>query len=363
MIPIAKPLIGEEEIEAVTQVLRSGQLAGGETVKIFESNFAEYLHIPHGIAASSGTTALHAALWSLKLPPGSVVVTTPFTFVASSNAILYCGHIPLFCDIDEKTYNISPQKLAVLLMEHKSKVKALVIVHLYGQPCEMDSIMSLAEEYGLKVIEDCAQSHGASWRGRMTGTFGDLGIFSFYPTKNMTTGEGGMVITKDAGLAERVQMFINHGSKEKYRHEMLGYNFRMTNLAAALGIVQLKHLDEWNAARRRNAGILTGLLKNTDGIQTPYVLPEAEHVFHQYTLRCQRREELADFLNKNGIGTGIHYPVPVHQQHLYQELGFGEISLPGAEKASREVISLPVHPLLTERELEYIGHKVGEYLV
>lgn len=361
MIPIAKPLLGEEEIAAVTEVLRSGNLTSGDVVAQFEKEFAGYIGVPYAIATSSGTTALFAALWSLDLPRGTEVITTPFTFVASANAILYCQHVPVFCDIDEKTFNISPEALFETLHQRKHKPKALIVVHLYGQPCQMGPIMAIAREYGLTVIEDCAQSHGATWQGKITGSFGHLGVFSFYPTKNMTTGEGGMVVTKERKLAEKIRLFINHGSQIRYRHEFLGHNFRMTNIAAAIGLVQLQRLNERNDKRRQNAKILDELLQDIPQIRTPYVQPEAVHVYHQYTVRCQDRDRLADFLCQNGISTGIYYPLPVHHQPLYKELGLHKNSLPVAENAAREVLSLPVHPAVLIDDLKFIGRKVSEY--
>ncbi|MFZ5647349.1 MAG: DegT/DnrJ/EryC1/StrS family aminotransferase [Bacillota bacterium] len=361
MIPVARPVIGREEIEAASEVLESGMLAAGKEVSRFEEEFAGYLGISRAVATSSGTTALFAALWSLDLPPGTSVITTPFTFVASANAILYCGHVPAFCDIEPGTFNISPDSLLKMLRNRREKAGALVIVHLYGQPCRMDLIMDIAREHGLKIIEDCAQSHGASWQGKASGTFGDLGVFSFYPTKNMTTGEGGMAVTGNPTLAEKIRMFINHGARVRYHHEFLGHNFRMTDIAAAIGTAQLRRLNGFNEARRRNAGILDAILGPVPGVKTPYVHPDAHHVYHQYTIRCRRRDQLAEYLSRHGIGTGIHYPLPVHKQPLYKKLGYGRIRLPHAERACKEVLSLPVHPTLSESELQYIGKKVGEF--
>lgn len=361
-IPIARPVLGDEEIAAVTEILSSGKLAGGEVVARFEKAFARYTGAPFAIATSSGTTALFASLWCLGLPPGERVLTTPFTFVASANAILYCQLTPVFCDIDNKTFNLSTEALSEIMKNGQARPKALVAVHLYGQPCPMDEIMDIARENDLRVIEDCAQSHGALWRARRVGSFGDLGVFSFYPTKNMTTGEGGMVVTGDPALAEKIRMFINHGSKTRYRHELLGYNFRMTDINAAIGIVQLRKLDEMNRSRRRNAAELDRLLGGLDCLEPPYVHPDAYHVYHQYTIRCAARDELADHLSAHGIGTGIHYPMPVHKQPLYKKLGYGRLCLPEADKASAEVLSLPVHPSLTPGDLKYITEKVHDFL-
>ncbi|MFZ5652180.1 MAG: DegT/DnrJ/EryC1/StrS family aminotransferase [Bacillota bacterium] len=361
MIPVARPVIGREEIEAVSEVLESGMLAAGKAVSRFEDEFSGHLGVGDAVATSSGTTALFAALWSLDLPAGTRVITTPFTFVASANAILYCGHVPVFCDIDPGSFNISPSSLSKLLRKSRNSAGALIVVHLYGQPCRMDLIMDMAREHGLKVIEDCAQSHGAAWRGKSAGTFGDIGVFSFYPTKNMTTGEGGMVVTDNPSLAEKIRMFINHGSSSRYRHEFLGHNFRMTDVAASIGLVQLGRLGGFNDARRQNARVLDGILGAVPGVKTPYVHPDARHVYHQYTIRCRWRDQLAEYLSRQGIGTGIHYPLPVHKQPLYKKMGYGRLHLPQAERACKEVLSLPVHPSLSESQLHYIGRKVAEF--
>ena len=250
MIPIAKPLIEEEEINAVIEVLKSGMLAHGKEVEAFEREFADYLGIKHSIAVANGTTALDVALKSLKIGPGDEVITTPFTFIASSNSILFQGAKPVFADIDPKTFNLDPNDV---LEKINKKTRAIVVVHLYGQPADMKAFKEIAEDYNLYLIEDCAQAHGAEFEEQKVGTFGDIATFSFYPTKNMTTGEGGIVLTNDDELARRADLIRNHGQRKKYLHEELGYNLRMTNIAAAIGRVQLRKLDEWNSKRIENA--------------------------------------------------------------------------------------------------------------
>ena len=351
MIPIAKPMIGEEEKEAVLEVLDSGMLAQGDKVKAFEEAFASYIGTHHAIATSSGTAALHTALLACGIKAGDKVITTPFTFIASANAVLYCSAKPVFADIDEKTFNIDPEEVNEKIT---GKTKAVLVVHLYGQACDMRAIVEICEDHNLRLIEDACQAHGAEYRGRKVGSFGDAACFSFYPTKNMTTGEGGMITTSSEEVAERARLLREHGSRQRYEHIALGYNYRMTDMAAAIGLVQLRKLDSMNARRRENARRLSEGLKSVEGITTPYVAPEVKHVFHQYTIRVKNRGKLLKRLEEAGIGYGIHYPRPVHRQKLYLELGYGEVSLPRAEKASREVLSLPVHPALSEGDVEYI---------
>jgi dTDP-4-amino-4,6-dideoxygalactose transaminase len=352
MIPIAKPIIEDEEVEEVVKVLRSGFIAQGPKVAEFEENFAEYIGVKHAVASSSGTTALHLALLAAGVGPGDEVITTPFTFAATGNSILYVGAKPVFVDIDHETYNLDPEKIE---KEVTDKTKAIMPVHLYGQPADMDPIQEKADDHKLIIIEDAAQAHGAIYNGKKTGSLGDMGCFSFYPTKNMTTSEGGIITTNSDEMAEKARVLRAHGESERYTHVVLGYNFRMTDIAAAIGIVQLKKLEKFNEKRIKNAKYLTEQIDKINGIKPPYVPDNVKHVFHQYTIRVEKskRDELMKFLNSSGIGTGIHYPKPIYQQKLYQELGFSA-SCPEAEKAAAEVLSLPVHPSLDVDDLERI---------
>ncbi len=352
MIPIAKPIIADEEVEEVVKVLRSGFIAQGPKVAEFEEKFAEYIGVKHAVASSSGTTALHLSLLAAGIGPGDEVITTPFTFAATGNSVLYVGAKPVFVDIDYGTYNIDPEKIEKAVTD---KTKAIMPVHLYGQPADMDPINRTANEHGLTVIEDAAQAHGAVYNGKKAGSLGDMGCFSFYPTKNMTTSEGGMITTDRDEIAEKTRILRAHGESERYTHVMLGYNFRMTDIAAAIGIVQLKKLEKFNEKRIKNARFLTEHIDKLNGIKAPYVAGNVKHVFHQYTVRVEKskRNELMKFLNNRDIGTGIHYPKPIYQQKLYQELGFST-SCPEAENASSEVLSLPVHPSLEDSDLEKI---------
>jgi len=361
-IPIAKPLIGDEEIEAVVNVLKSGMLAHGKEVEAFEKEFAEYLGTKHGVAVANGTAALDVALKALKIGPGDEVITTPFTFIASANSILFQGAKPVFADIDPKTYNLDPNDV---LEKITNKTKAIIVVHLYGQPADMEAFKEIAEDHKLYLIEDCAQAHGAEFKGQKVGTFGDIAAFSFYPTKNMTTGEGGMVVTNDDELAKRADLIRNHGQAEKYLHVELGHNLRMTNIAAAIGRVQLKKLDEWNAKRIENAKLLSDGISKIDGLTPPYVDSRVKHVFHQYVIRVEdefplSRDELMAKLREKGIGTAIHYPIPVHHQPLYQRLGYPKDICPNAIEASKRVLSLPVHPAVSKENIDYIIETLKE---
>ncbi|MBZ9570278.1 DegT/DnrJ/EryC1/StrS family aminotransferase [Methanobrevibacter sp. TMH8] len=351
-IPIANPIIGEEEIEEVVKVLKSGFIAQGPKVAEFEEKFAEFVGSKYAIATSSGTTALHVALLSCGIGEGDEVITTPFTFAATGNSILYTGARPVFVDIDEDTFNIDPEKIEAAITP---KTKAIMPVQLYGQSADMDKINEIAKKHDLYVIEDAAQAHGSVYNDKKVGNMGDIACFSFYPTKNMTTSEGGMITTNNQELAEKAKMFRAHGETNRYEHAVLGYNFRMTDIAAAIGIAQLKKIDGFNQKRIDNASYLTKELEEVDGISTPKVLEGVKHVYHQYTIRVEtgNRDEWVKFLNDNGIGTGIHYPIPIYQQELYVELGYND-NLEKTEKAASSVISLPVHPSVTKEDLATI---------
>ena len=359
MIPIAKPFISEEEISAVTGVMRSGNIAEGQKVKDFEAAFAGYAGTSHAVAVNSGTAALHVALLAHNIGSGDEVITTPFTFIASANSVLFAGARPVFADIEEDTFNIDPQSIVEKITP---RTKAIIPVHLYGQTADMESIMEIARDHDLVVIEDACQAHGATYEGKMAGSFG-TGTFSFYPTKNMTTGEGGMITTDDKNVAERARMIRSHGSKQRYFHEMLGYNLRMTDMAAALGLIQLRRLEGFNETRINNAKYLSNRLGKIRGIKVPYVDKRCRHVFHQYTVRISGgyRDEAVSLLTQKGVGTGIYYPLPVHKQPFYKEMGYSD-SLPVSERASAEVISLPVHPAVSKSDLDTISGALQEIL-
>jgi len=358
MIPIAKPSISEEEIEAVKSVMLSGNIAHSKKVDEFESQFAEYIGTKYAIATSNGTTALHIALLANGIGKGSEVITTSFTFVATANSVLFTGAKPVFVDIDCDSFNIDPS-----LIEDKvtNKTKAIMPVHLYGQAAEIKAIKDICEDNNLILIEDAAQAHGAKYDGKKVGSFG-TGCFSFYPTKNMTTSEGGMITTNDKLVYEKAKKLRNHGQEKRYYYDALGFNFRMTDICAAIGLCQLKKLDKFNDLRRKNAEFLTKKLSKLNYLKCPKTYPNKEHVFHQYTLRIKdgRREELIKVLEQAGIGYGIYYPLPLHKQPLYIELGYKD-KLPKTEKVAEEVISIPVHPLLKKEDLEYIVSVFEEF--
>jgi len=354
MIHIANPEIGEEELSCVKDVFDSGMLAQGEVVKKFEDEFAEYLGAGYGKAVSNGTAALDVALKSLGIGKGDEVITSPFSFIASSNCILFQGAKPVFSDIKEDTFNLDPE---LVLEKIDDDTKAILAVHLFGQPADMGAFKEIAEDHDLYLIEDCAQAHGAEYDGKKVGTIGDVGTFSFYPTKNMTTGEGGMVVTDDEEIARRADLVRDHGQSEKYTHDMLGYNLRMTNIAAAIGRCQLSNLDKWNDKRIRNAEKLTESLKDIPGLTPPYVSDGVKHVFHQYVLRVEddypsSREELMDRLREDGVGTAVHYPMPITDQPLYAEKGYSSSDHPRTVDASKRVMSLPIHPSVSEDDIE-----------
>ncbi|NMC61193.1 MAG: DegT/DnrJ/EryC1/StrS family aminotransferase [Candidatus Methanofastidiosa archaeon] len=351
MIPIAKPSISEEEIEAVKAVMLSGNIAQSKKVDEFETKFAQYIGTDYAISTSNGTTALQVALLSHGIGKGNEVITTSFTFVATANSVLFTGAKPVFVDIDSDSFNIDSS-----LIEDKitKKTRAIMPVHLYGQAADIKSIKEICEDKNLILIEDAAQAHGAKYDGKKLGSFG-TGCFSFYPTKNMTTSEGGMITTNDKSVYEKAKKIRNHGQERRYYYDSLGFNFRMTDICAAIGICQLNKLDSFNKIRRKNAEFLSSRLSKLDYLQCPKIFPNKEHVFHQYTIKIKdgRRDEVIKALEKANIGYGIYYPKPLHKQPLYIDLGYKD-RLPKTEKVAEEVLSIPVHPLLKKEELEYI---------
>jgi dTDP-4-amino-4,6-dideoxygalactose transaminase len=356
MINIAKPQIGEEEKKAVLEVLDSGMIAQGPRVKAFEEAFAAMCGVKHAIATTSGTTALHVALLAAGVGEGDEVITTAFTFIASANSILYTGAKPVFVDIDPVTFNLNP---ALIESAITPKTKAILPVHLYGLSCDMDPILAIANKHHLAVIEDACQSHGAIYKGRRVGSFG-IGAFSLYPTKNMTSAEGGMITTDSDIIDERCRVIRQHGMRRRYYHDELGFNFRMTDVHAAIGLEQLKKLEGRNEQRRGNSRFMSKTLK---GVIVPYEPDGYQHVFHQYTVRvlAGKRDALRAYLQEHGVGSEVYYPVPVHKQSFYmEELGYS-ITLPETERAALEVLSLPVHPALSLADLETIVGRINEF--
>ena len=354
MISISNVNIDNETAKAVEDVLKSGQLAQGPKVEEFEKAFASYIGTKYAVAVNSGTAALHLALMASGIGPGNEVLTTPFSFIATANCCLYCGAVPVFVDIDEKTFNIAPHLIEKRITR---KTKAVIVVHLYGQPCDMNEIVAMCQKHNLILIEDACQAHGAEHAGHKVGSFG-IGCFSFYPTKNMTTGEGGIITTNSEGVAQKARMMRQHGQSRRYVHDILGYNFRMTDIAAAIGICQLKNLDVANEKRINNARLLYEHIGRIKGLIPPYVAPDRKHVFHQFTIKVTKgfplsRDALQQRLTEQQIGTGVHYPIPIHKQPVYLNLGYND-NLPIAEEVAHQVLSLPVHTGLSNQQLETI---------
>ncbi len=348
MISISKPQFGDEELALIREALESGIIAQGPKVAELEQQFAKLIGTQFAVAVSSGTTALQVALLAHGIGPGDEVITSPFTFIASSNSILYTGAVPRFVDIRTDTFNIDP---ALIERAITPRTKAIMPIHLYGLTADMGPIMEIARRHHLAVIEDAAQAHGAMYHGQMAGSFG-TGCFSLYATKNMTTGEGGMVTTNDPVIAEKVKLLRAHGSKVRYYHDELGYNFRMTDLHAAVGLAQIGKLAQFNQCRRENARFFNAHITKA---VTPIEPPGYHHVWHQYTIRLTHgdRDEAVEKLKAAGVGTGVFYPVPVYRQKVYLDRGYTNC-LPVTEEVTKQVISLPVHPSLSPADRETI---------
>ncbi|MCW4016834.1 MAG: DegT/DnrJ/EryC1/StrS family aminotransferase [Candidatus Bathyarchaeota archaeon] len=355
-IPIAKPNLGKEELAAMKEVLESGILVSGPKTRLFEKQYAEYVGVKHAVAVTNGTVSLDVALKALDIGPGDEVITSAFSFIASGNCILFQNAKPVFADIDPKTFNIDPQEVAEKIT---SKTKAVIPVHLFGQPANMGALKEIAQDNKIAVVEDAAQAHGATYKEQKAGSLGDMGCFSFYATKNITQGEGGVITTDNQKLADKARLLRSHGESQKYHHEILGYNYRMTEFCAAIGLAQLKKLDGFNEKRIENAQLLSNGIRKLQGLTVPYVMKDVKHVFHQYVIRVEDncsldRNELAESLTENGVGVAVHYPVPIYRQPIYQALGYKETLCPNTEEACKKVLSLPVHPLVDKKGIEQI---------
>jgi dTDP-4-amino-4,6-dideoxygalactose transaminase len=360
-IPVYDPLpevefLWPELEEAFRRVMRSGQYILGPEVEAFEKEVASYLRMKHAIGVNSGTDALVIALRALGVGPGDEVITTPFTFFATAEAISLVGATPVFVDIDPRTFNINPDLIPSAITP---RTKAILPVHLYGLPAEMDPILEIARSHGLKVLEDCAQAFGATYKGRKVGTLGDAGAFSFFPTKNLGGfGDGGLIATDSDEVADRARMLRAHGSRRKYYNEAIGYNSRLDALQAAFLRVKLRHVDAWNEARRQVASRYNELLAGLPGLVLPEVSPG--HVFHQYTVRVlEWRDRVAEALAREGVGTMVYYPVPLHRLPVYAHMG---AALPEAEQAAREVLSLPIGPHLNPSSQEGVSEALKAFL-
>jgi perosamine synthetase len=399
MIPISKPIFGEEEIDAVKDVLESGSVAQGKKVEEFERLFSDYIGINHAIAVANGTIALDVALKAVRIKQGDEIIVPDFTFISTANSILFQGARPVFADVDDRTFNLNPTDV---LEKITDKTKAIIGVHLFGHPFDVKAIQEICEDHNLILIEDCAQAHGAEYEGRRVGSFGVISCFSFYATKNITTGEGGMITTDSKEIAEMCRLLRNHGESQKYYHTMLGYNYRMTEIQAAIGLIQLKKLDGFNDRRIYNAEYLNSHI-NVQGLKLPYKKNWIKHVYHQYAVTIEEgegfpmsrklslsgaephstaspvraykkalpkknysytvREKFMQYLRKKGIGCAIHYPLPIHKQPLYQQMGYTDenVKCPVATALSKKILSLPVYPALSDEELKYIVEIINSY--
>jgi dTDP-4-amino-4,6-dideoxygalactose transaminase len=343
----------KDEIDtAVLKVLESTQFVLGDEVTALEQEFANYCSAEHGIAVNTGTSALHLALLAAGIGAGDEVITIPFTFVATVAAICYTGATPIFVDIDPVSYTIDVTQIEKAITE---RTKAILPVHLYGQPADMEPIMEIARRHGLTVIEDAAQAHEAEYKGQRIGSIGDIGCFSFYPGKNLGAyGEGGMIVTNNPEYAHTMQMLRDWGQERKYHHVIKGYNYRMDGIQGAILRVKLRYLEKWTEARRANAAQYDALLKDLS-LTIPTVMPYSRHVYHVYAVRSPQRDELQQKLNDQGIQTGIHYPIPVHLQPAYSDLGYKVGDFPHSELAAREVFSLPMYAELTPPQINIVA--------
>lgn len=351
--------IKDELDSAIQRVIENTSFILGEEVSSFEERFADFCHTKYALGTSSGTSALHLALLACDVGPGHEVITAPHTFTATGEAITHAGAIPVFVDIDLDSYNISPHRIEAAITEH---TKAILPIHLYGRPAEMDPIMEIATRHKLVVIEDAAQAHGAEYRGQRVGSIGHAACFSFYPGKNLGAyGDGGAVVTNDEQIAEKVRVLRNHGRREKYEHVMVGYGYRLDALQAAILKVKLEHLDGWNHQRRANAGTYRELLEGLN-LVLPQNSVHLESVYHLFVIRTRRRDALREHLRSQEIFAGVHYPIPLHLHAAYQHLGYKEGDFPNAEQAAREVVSLPMYAEVTRPQMEQIARAIKEFL-
>lgn len=342
----------------ISGVFKKGSFILGENLKSFEGNFAKYLGANHAIGVANGTEAIFLALKAVGAGDGDEVITVSNTAIPTISAIDATGAKPVFVDIEEKTFNIDPSKIESAIT---SKTKAIIPVHLYGNPCNMEKIARIAGKYKLKIIEDCAQAHGAEYKGKKAGTFGDCGAFSFYPSKNLgANGDGGMVVTNNGELAEKIKLLRNYGFADRYNSVLRGYNSRLDEIQAALLDFKLIRLDEWNKRRRQIAERYMSELGKLP-IIIPSIFPEHKHVFHLFVIRIEERQKFLEFMSASGINLIIHYPIPIHLQPAYEFLNYKRGSLPVTEKVSEEILSLPIYPELEEKEISYIIAKIINY--
>jgi len=350
----------KDEVNAgVQQVMDSGRFVLGENVKSFEKEFAGFCGTDYTVGVANGTDALRLALLACGIGKRDEVVTVPDTFIATTEAISQTGAKIVFVDVNLSTYNIDVSQIEGAINE---RTRAVLPVHLFGQPADMDSIIKIAKEHNLRVIEDACQAHGAEYKGKKAGSIGDTGCFSFYPSKNLGAfGDGGMVVTNDEEIAQKVKMLRDHGQIKKYEHLVEGYNSRLDEIQAAILRVKLKKLNEWNNLRRKNASIYNELLKDVDEVITPFEAEYAKHIYSLYVIRTKKRDELQEYLKSKGIGTGLHYPIALHLQKAYKYLRYKEGDFPAAEKVAKEGLSLPMFPELTEEQIEKVVREIKAF--
>ncbi len=364
-IPLVDLYRGHQQLQpellaAFQRVLASSSFILGQEVESFEQEFAAFCQTKYSIGVASGTDALFLALQALGISQGDEVILPANTFIATALAVSRCGATPILIDCDPLDYTIDVQKIEPAI---SNKTKAIIPVHLYGHPAEMNTILAIAKKHRLLVVEDACQAHGALYQGEKVGSFGDGGCFSFYPAKNLgALGDGGAVTTNNQQLYEKIRLLREYGQSKKYHHEIMGYNSRLDALQAALLKVKLKHLEENNQRRRKHAAVYTALLKDLPEIELPQQREGSEQVYHLYVIRTKRRDELRDYLQTRGIQTGIHYPLPIHLQQAYQDLGYPEGSFPCTERNSKEILSLPLFPELTEEEIKAVGEEIKNFL-
>ena len=360
MINIAAPVIDSEERRAVDEVIESGMLAQGPKVAELEKNWAEYCGVKHALAVNSGTAAIHCALYAAGVKEGDEVITTPYSFIATINPILMLGARPVLVDIDEETFNIDVSKIEAAITE---KTKAIVPVDLYGQPCDWAELQEIAKKHDLKIIEDACQAIGAEYKGIKAGALGDFGCFSLYATKNIMCGEGGIVTTNSDEASAAIRSFRQHGMVAPYEYADLGYNYRMSDLHGAIAVEQLRKVDRFTAQRQRNASLLNEALAGVKGIELPRVADNRSHVYHQYTILLDEgisRDEFVAKLREKGVGAGVYYPKPLHAYPHIAKLGYKVGDFPVAEDLAARVVSLPVHPKVTDEDIEIIAAAVKE---
>jgi len=351
--------IKDEVNASVQQVMDGCRFVLGENVNSFEKEFASFCGTEYAVGVANGTDALRLALLVCGIGKGDEVITVPNTFIATTEAISQTGAKIVFVDINSSTYNIDVSRIEGAINE---KTKAIVPVHLFGQPADMNPIMKIAREYNLKVIEDVCQAHGAEYKGKKAGSIGDAGCFSFYPSKNLGAfGDGGMVVSNGNKIAQKIKMLRDHGQIKKYEHLLEGYNSRLDEIQAAILRVKLKRLDEWNKLRQKNVSIYNDLLEDVDEVVMPSEAEYAKHVYHLYVIRTHRRDELQDWLKSKGVGTGLHYPIPVHLQKAYEYLGYKEGDFPVTEDCAKQILSLPMFPELTQKEIEKVVTEIKRF--